>query len=191
MGSAAIVAAVLLVSPLALAAQQGVVAGVVVDATSLNPLDAVQIGVRGSTQIGATTDIAGRFRITGLTGDQVVLELRRLGYRPGTETVRVGRTDLRLALTISPAQLNEVVVTGTAEPVERRALGNAVAKIDAAEVQTIAPSMNTSSLVNGRAPGVVMIAGSGAVGADRASVSVDPRASRSPTSRSFTSTASA
>ena len=165
LGRAATIAAAMLAAPLALPAQQsGVVAGIVVDATTLNPLDGVQIGVRGSTQIGATTDGTGRFRITGVSGEQVTLELRRLGYRPGSETVRVGRTDLRLALTISPAQLNEVVVTGTAEPVERRALGNAVAKIDAAEVQTIAPSMNASSLVNGRAPGVVMIAGSGAVG---------------------------
>ena len=152
------------VLPTGLTAQQGVVAGVIVDAATLNALDAVQISVTG-TQIGVATDASGRFRITGLTGDQVTLQLRRLGYRPATEVVRVGRTDLRLTLSISPAQLNEVVITGTAEPVERRALGNAVAKIDAAQVQTIAPSQNVAGLFNGRAPSVVMIAGSGAVGA--------------------------
>jgi len=153
-----------LLIPATLAAQQaGVVAGIVVDAVTLNPLDGVQVGVQG-TQLGAATDGAGRFRITGVTGTQVTLQLRRLGYRPGNEVVRVGQTNLRLTLSISPAQLNEVVITGTAEPVERRALGNAVAKIDASQVQSIAPSPNVSGLFNGRAPGVVMIAGSGAVG---------------------------
>jgi TonB-linked SusC/RagA family outer membrane protein len=151
--------------PAALVAQQtDVVAGIVVDAISLSPLDGVQVGVQG-TQLGATTDGAGRFRITGVSGSQVTLQLRRLGYRPANPIVRVGQTDLRLTLSISPAQLNEVVITGTAEPVERRALGNAVAKIDAAQVQSVAPSPNVSGLFNGRAPGVVMIAGSGAVGA--------------------------
>ena len=154
------------VAPLTLTAQQptDVVAGVVVDAVTLNPLDGVQVGVQG-TQLGATTDASGRFRITGVTGPTVTLQLRRLGYKPGTETARVGQTNLRFTLSISPAQLNEVVVTGTAEPIERRALGNAVAKIDASQVQTISPSANVSGLFNGRAPGVVMIAGSGAVGA--------------------------
>ena len=158
--------AALSVTPVTLSAQQptDVVAGVVVDAVSLNPLDGVQVGVQG-TQLGATTDASGRFRITGVTGPTVTLQLRRLGYRPGNETARVGQTNLRFTLNISPAQLNEVVVTGTAEPIERRALGNAVAKIDATQVQAIAPSPNVAGLFNGRAPGVVMIAGSGAVGA--------------------------
>src|SRR5687768_16106155 len=76
--------------PFTLTAQQptDVVAGVVVDAVSLNPLDGVQVGVQG-TQLGATTDASGRFRITGVTGTTVILQLRRLGYRPGNETVRV------------------------------------------------------------------------------------------------------
>ena len=159
-----VIAVGLSVVPLVVSAQQtDVVGGIVVDAMTLNPLDGVQVGVQG-TQLGAVTDGTGRFRIAGVTGPQVTLQLRRLGYRPGTETVQVGKTDLRLTLSISPAQLNEVVVTGTAEPVEKRALGNAVAKIDAAQVQSIAPSPNVSGLFNGRAPGVVMIAGSGAVG---------------------------
>ena len=161
----ATVAASLFAIPVALPAQQtDVVAGVVVDAATLTPLDGVQVGVEG-TQLGAMTDAAGRFRITGVSGTQVTLQLRRLGFRPANEVVRVGTTNLRLTMSVSPAQLNEVVVTGTAEPIEKRALGNAVAKIDAAQVQAIAPSPNVSGLFNGRAPGVVMIAGSGAVGA--------------------------
>ena len=161
----ATLAAAIFALPVALPAQQaGVVAGVVVDAATLTPLDGVQVGVEG-TQLGASTDAGGRFRISGVSGAQVTLQLRRLGFRPTNESVTVGRTDLRLTMSVMPAQLNELVITGTAEPVEKRALGNAVAKIDASQVQAIAPSPNVSSLFNGRAPGVVMIAGSGAVGA--------------------------
>jgi TonB-linked SusC/RagA family outer membrane protein len=89
-----------------------------------------------------------------------------VGYRGITEpNVEVGRTDLRLLLTEAPRLLEQMVVTGTAEPVERRALGHAVTTVDAATVQQVAPAPNIASLINGRAPGVVMVGGSGAIGA--------------------------
>src|SRR5688572_24810262 len=104
----ATVAASLFAIPVALPAQQtDVVAGVVVDAATLTPLDGVQVGVEG-TQLGGVTDAAGRFRITGVSGTQVTLQLRRLGFRPANEVVRVGTTNLRLTMSVSPAQLNEV-----------------------------------------------------------------------------------
>lgn len=148
------------------AAQQegGVVAGVVIDAGTLRPLDNVQVAVDG-TALSALTDGAGRFRIATVPGAQVTLQLRRLGYRPASESVRVGQITLRISMVSAPAMLNEVVISGTAEPVEKRALGNSVTKIQAADVQQVAPSPGVSGLINGRAPGVVIIAGSGAIGA--------------------------
>ncbi|MCC6774913.1 MAG: TonB-dependent receptor plug domain-containing protein, partial [Gemmatimonadaceae bacterium] len=148
----------------AAAQEGGAVGGVVIDAATLRPLDNVQVVVEGTT-LAALTDGAGRFRIAAVQGTQVTLQLRRLGYRPGTEAVRVGQTTLRLSLVSAPAMLSEVVISGTAEPVEKRALGNSVTKIRAADVQQVAPSPGVSGLINGRAPGVVVIAGSGAVGA--------------------------
>ena len=152
-------------TPPILEAQQasGTLAGVVVDAASLRPLDNVQIGVQG-TSLTAITDAAGQFRITNVPNAEVTLQLRRIGYKVSTELVRVGRTDLRLTLVSAPALLSEVVISGTAEPIEKRALGNSVTKIQAAEVQQVAPAFGVSSLINGRAPGVVIIAGSGAIG---------------------------
>jgi hypothetical protein len=128
------------------AAQQegGVVAGVVIDAGTLRPLDNVQVAVDG-TALSALTDGAGRFRIATVPGAQVRLQLRRLGYRPGTESVRVGQTTLRISMVSAPAMLNEVVISGTAEPVEKRALGNSVTKIQAADVQQVAPSPGATS----------------------------------------------
>lgn len=144
-------------------AQGGVVAGTVMDASSRQPLAGVQIVVAG-TQLGVLTDTAGRFRIQDLPGETVTLQARRLGYRQFTETVRVGRTDLQFLLDESLQLLSRVVVTGTATPVERRAIGNAVSTIDAGRVQDIAPSPDVSNLLNGRAAGVVVTPGSGAVG---------------------------
>jgi TonB-linked SusC/RagA family outer membrane protein len=146
-----------------LSAQAGVVAGIVVDARTQQPIPGVQISVVG-TAIGTASGDDGRFRVGGLTGTQVGLRLRRVGFTSRTETVSVGSTDVRLTMSEAPRLLEEVVVTGTAEPVERRALGHTVTKVNAAEVQAIAPAQNTSNLINARAPSVVMIAGSGAVG---------------------------
>lgn len=160
----ALVAALLLPGTVPLAAQgTGAVSGLVVDAKNLRGLDGAQVLVQG-TAIGSLTDASGGFRLTGLSGTQVTLQVRRIGFKPATQLVTVGRGDLRIVLTEQLTSLSEVVITGTAEPVERRAIGNSVTKIDAAAVQNIAPAADVSSLLNGRAPGVVLTGGSGAVG---------------------------
>lgn len=146
-----------------LLAQTGTVAGVVLDARTLRPLASAQVGVQGGTA-GTTTNEDGQFRIANLAGSQVTLLVRRVGYRSRTEVSATGRTDLRIALTEAPRLLEQVVVTGTAEPVERRALGHSVTTVDAAAIQQTAPAPSTASLINGRAPGVVIVSGSGAVG---------------------------
>jgi len=161
---AAVVGALLTATARPLLAQTaGVVAGVVIDARTQRPLAAVQLGVEGSA-VGTTTNEDGQFRLTNVPGTQVTLIVRRVGYRALRESVAVGRTDVRIALIDAPRLLDELVVTGTAGPVERRALGHAVTTVDAAAVQQIAPVPNTASLINGRAPGVVMVGGSGAIG---------------------------
>lgn len=144
-------------------AQGGVVAGTVVDARTLRGLDGAQVQVQGTT-VGAMSDASGAFRLTGVQGASVTLQVRRLGFRPATVSARVGQTDLRVVLTEQVASLSEVVITGTAEPVERRAIGNAVTKVDAATIQQIAPSPDITNILNGKAAGVVVTQGSGAVG---------------------------
>lgn len=154
---------ILLTAATTAAHAQGVIAGTVVDARTLRGLDGAQVQVEG-TNIGAMTNGAGDFRLTGVTGTQVTLQVRRLGFRPTTVTARVGQTDLRITMTEQVSSLSEVVITGTAEPVERRAIGNAVTKVDAASMQAIAPSPDVTNLLNGKAAGVVVTQGSGAVG---------------------------
>ncbi|MEO8449020.1 MAG: SusC/RagA family TonB-linked outer membrane protein [Gemmatimonadota bacterium] len=140
------------------------VAGVVIDGNTLIPLSLARVSVEGSTQTVAT-DAQGRFRLTGLSGTSVTIAVRRIGYNPLTRAVPVGSTDLRLALSPAPAHLDEVVVTGTAEAVQKRTLGNAISSISASDVVALAPPQDISNLINGKAPGVTILQGSGAVGA--------------------------
>ncbi len=161
-------AAILLSAPRFLHAQDGVVGGTVVMAGSERPLPGAQVFVQGVAGKGAATDASGRFRITGLTGASVVLNVRSIGFRPLTETVRVGTTDARFVLSESAVELNQVVVTGTIGGVAKRELGTAVTTVNAADVtaQTSIPSVE--SLLNGRSPGVVVIGSSGQIGAGSA-----------------------
>jgi TonB-linked SusC/RagA family outer membrane protein len=148
-----------------LRAQGGVVAGTVVAQGSQRPLAGVDIGIAGTPGRGAVTDGSGRFRLTDLPGASVVLSVRYLGYRPVTDTVRVGATDVRIELSERVVELNSVVVTGTAGGAQTRELGTSVAVVNVADVQAQTAIPTVQGLLNGRAPGVDIIATTGQVGA--------------------------
>src|SRR5436305_9385688 len=77
------------------AAQQGTVAGTVVVEGSQRPLPGAQITIQGDASRGAISDASGRFRITGLSGTSVTLDARMIGYRPMSQQVTVGATNVR------------------------------------------------------------------------------------------------
>lgn len=159
----AIFALVAIVAPATLLAQAGAVAGSVVGGGSSNPVPGVQIRVRGTT-LGATTDANGRFRIGGLSGESVVLELRRIGFRMSTATVRVGESGARIPMVEQSVALDEVVVTGTAGGQALREVGNAVSMVKAAEVTEKGTVNSFQQLLNGRVPGLIVIPSTGNVG---------------------------
>ncbi|MGH7717830.1 MAG: SusC/RagA family TonB-linked outer membrane protein [Gemmatimonadaceae bacterium] len=141
----------------------GVVAGTVLESGSLQPVAGAQLTVQG-TGLGAATDASGRFRIQNVSGDQVTLEVRRLGFRPHTQTARVGDTDVRVVLTETVVALDQVVVTGTAGGQQKREIGNSVATIQADDLVEQTAPRNMQQLLNGRAPGVFVAPGTGMVG---------------------------
>jgi TonB-dependent SusC/RagA subfamily outer membrane receptor len=151
--------------PAVVAAQpaQGAVAGTVVAEGSQRPIADAQVSVEGSP-LAAATDASGRFRIAGVTGAEVRLTVRRIGYRPATVTARVGATDVRVVLGERALELSQVVVTGTAGAQERRAIGNAVSTVRASDVVATQPVRNVQDLLTGRAAGVSVVASSGQVG---------------------------
>src|SRR5688572_173058 len=157
-------ALVALLASTAAAQQSTEVAGTVLDDRTGRPLDRVQV-VAG-TGAGVRTDARGRFRIPGLTaGQQVTLNVALIGYRPATQSVAVGNQEVIIRLTEMAVNLGEIVVTGTVEGASKRSLPNSVASVRASEVQELAPAPDMSNLINSRAPGVVVIPGTGQVGA--------------------------
>jgi TonB-linked SusC/RagA family outer membrane protein len=155
----------LLTPPSLLSAQDGTVAGTVVAQGNQRPLAGVEVAVVGTPGKGAITDASGRFRVTGLTGPTVVLNVRFLGFRPLTDTVQVGTTDLRLQMSERVIELNSVVVTGTAGGAQVRELGTAVSVVNAADIQAQTAVPTVQGLITGRAPGVDVISATGQVGA--------------------------
>jgi TonB-linked SusC/RagA family outer membrane protein len=156
--------ALMATSSRAVAAQQGIVAGSVLQAGTFAPIEGAQVQVVG-TGAGAITDAAGRFRIVGLSGEEVTLQVRRLGYTPLTQRARLGALDVRIVLAEATLRLDELVITGTAGAEQRRVIGNAVVAIDAARELERSAAPNLGSLLQSRAPGVIITPGSGRIGA--------------------------
>ena len=146
-------------------AQEGVIAGAVVAAGTQRPITGAQVTVQGQSGRGAVTDNEGRFRINGVTGTEVTVQVRMLGFQNASQTARVGTTNMRFTLTELPVSLEQIVVTGTAPGAERvRQIGNVVSTVDAAEVVEMAPVRNVQQLLQGRVAGVFVAPASGMVG---------------------------
>jgi outer membrane cobalamin receptor len=129
------------------------------------PLPGVQVSIEGQAGKEATTDASGRFRITEVTGTTVTINARALGFRPASQSVAVGTTNVRFVLSERAVELNQVVVTGTAGGEQLRSLGTSVATVNVADVAAKTALPSVDALLNGRTPGVVVLPGTGMVGA--------------------------
>jgi TonB-linked SusC/RagA family outer membrane protein len=144
-------------------AQGNTIAGTVVSSSTGTPIPSAQVLINGTT-LGTTTDGNGRFRLGGLSGSTVTLEVRRIGFRPHRQTASVGVTNLSITLVEQSISLDEVVVTGTPGGQAKRELGNAVTTVNAAAVTEQGTVNNVQQLLNGRSPGVFVNAATGNVG---------------------------
>jgi len=161
----AVIAAMLAAATSGAAAQASTLSGTVTDAANV-PIVAAQVLIVG-TRYAAATDNAGHFRMTlpDPVGTAVTITARRIGYASASQQVHVGDENIEFHLKTAAVSLNEVVVTGTPGSTERRALGVDVAQIDASSLVKKAPVNDVQSLLNGRTPGVTLLANSGVVGA--------------------------
>ncbi len=143
--------------------QQAEVAGTVVDGSSLRPVAGAQV-VAAGTQIGGLSDGRGRFRLTGLTGETVTLRVVMLGYKDVEQVVQMGDLGVRVVLQSTAIVLDQIIVTGTPGETRTRTIGNAVGKLDAAEITEVAPTSNVQDVLSGRIPGVAVLTGQGNLG---------------------------
>jgi TonB-linked SusC/RagA family outer membrane protein len=164
----AALALVLLVCGLAPAGAQqtaGRITGRVVDAATNRPLSGVQVFIP-PTGIGNISDSDGRYVLQNVPAGSATVTAQLVGYKQGTVTVTVtaGQTaQANIGLQETAIQLDQVVVTGAGVATQRKKLGNTIASIDVAKVNTSAVS-NVSQLLAAREPGVQILPGGGYTG---------------------------
>jgi TonB-linked SusC/RagA family outer membrane protein len=114
------------------------------------------------TRIAVRSAADGRFAFNVPEGDQN-LEVRAIGFKRDSLLVPALEKTVTITLEPDPFRLEEVVVTGQSTGIERRNLPNAVATVSASEL-TRAPTGTVESALQGKIPGALIQANSGAPG---------------------------
>jgi TonB-linked SusC/RagA family outer membrane protein len=150
-----------------LAAQAvGTVRGTVTDAGTQRPLAGVQVSVPGTGR-GALSNATGQYLIAGVPAGAHTVRAQMIGYTMAEQRVTVAEGQSATAdfqLTQSAIALDEIVVTGTGAPTERRALGNAVATVSGAEVNQAPAAQSIDKALQGKIPGAVISQNNGQPG---------------------------
>ncbi|MGK2960842.1 MAG: TonB-dependent receptor plug domain-containing protein [Gemmatimonadaceae bacterium] len=106
---------------------------------------------------GATTNAAGRYQFTlpATASGQLVLSVRRIGYRSTTATITVGTGPIvrDFTLELNPTELSEVVVTALGVERERSKLGTAQQQLSAGDVNNTR-AQNLVQQIQGKVSGV-------------------------------------
>ena len=141
-----------------LLAQTTEVTGKVTDPTG-SPIPNASIRVKG-VRNGTSADANGVFKIR--VSPTATLIISGVGFE-GTEIAVQGRTNLTLSLKPGNSALSEVVVTALGREKDKKALGFAVSSVKAKDLEQ-RPDGDIARLLNGKAPGVNVLASSGISG---------------------------
>jgi TonB-dependent starch-binding outer membrane protein SusC len=155
----------LFVPLLASAQTNGTVRGTVTDAANGQPLANAQVRIEG-TALGALSDGAGQYAVPNVpTGRRTVIA-RRIGYGEARREVDVSSGAIAtadFAMTAAATTLGEVVVTGTAAPTERLAVGTSIATVDSSEI-TKSGAFSIDQALQGKVAGAQIVQNSGTPG---------------------------
>ncbi|HEU4455413.1 MAG TPA: SusC/RagA family TonB-linked outer membrane protein [Longimicrobium sp.] len=144
----------------------GTIQGRVTDAATQRPLTGARVSVAG-LQRSTVSGPDGRYTLPGIPAGTRSVRAEMLGYARAEQTLAVpagGTATADLGLRTSAISLDALVATGTVGETQQRAVGTTVVQINAAEVVGTAPVRSVQDLINGRAPGVVILPGTGTVG---------------------------
>ncbi len=145
-------------------AQNRTITGTVTDAASRQPVENASILIKGESK-GVSSDDKGRFSIQAPAG--AVLQISMVGYTTREITITATQTVYNVALEISDAELESVVVTALGIKREEKALGYAVSTVRGEEL-TDAMSNNWSDALTGKVAGINLIkSGGGPAGSSK------------------------
>src|SRR5690606_35051460 len=159
-------AAMLLATAAGLAAQAGTVTGRVTNAETGQPIASAQVFIPDLDQ-GVLTQQNGTFIIVNVPAGTHTVSVQRLGFREESQAVTVAAGEssvVNFAITESALALDEVIVTGTPGGTLRRAIGNAVATVDVADIAERAVVTDIQDVLSARTPGLNFQRVSGNVG---------------------------
>ncbi|MEO7987099.1 MAG: SusC/RagA family TonB-linked outer membrane protein [Gemmatimonadales bacterium] len=158
---------VLLTIAVGLAAVPGVsaqvreISGTITNTQTGSGVGEATIAVDG-TRIVAQTTTDGRYSLNAPDGD-ASLTIRAIGYKGAKLPVPASQATADVALEPDPFNLEEVVVTGQSTGIAKQNLPNAVATVNADEL-TRSPTGTLESALQGKIPGALIQANSGAPG---------------------------
>jgi len=140
-------------------AQEKTVAGRITDDKG-SPLRGVTISSKGNSKLSTTSDENGRFTIK-VPASVKSLNFSYVGFQ--NETVSIGSgADLSVSLRVSTQDLESVVVTGYSRE-KKPTFTGAAAKVASDKIQQV-PMASFDQILQGRAPGLLVTAGSGQPG---------------------------
>jgi outer membrane receptor protein involved in Fe transport len=115
----------------------GGITGRVIDAAARQPLRGVMVTLDGATK-GIMTGETGTFLFREVSNGSHTIVVKRIGYHKITRPVSVtdgAAASVEIVLEQSVSTLDQVVVTGTVIPTERKALPNAITVITAKQLE--------------------------------------------------------
>jgi TonB-dependent starch-binding outer membrane protein SusC len=143
------------------AAQVRQITGRITNAQTEQGVSEATVAVLG-TQIVAQAGNDGRFTLNAPDGPATLM-VRAIGFKRQRVTVAAEQETADVALEPDVFKLEEIVITGQATGVESQNLPNAVATVGAAEL-TRAPTPTLENALQGKIPGALIQANSGAPG---------------------------
>lgn len=160
------IAALLGAAPLH-AQQRYTLTGRVADAATRSPIAGAQVTI-GNAGAGALTNDQGTytFRVTLRPGTYTV-EATYIGREGEGHSVTLGADSLvqvpEILLRSTALTLGEIVVTGTAAPTSRRAIGNSISTVSGDRLGEV-PAVTIDQALQGKIPGAVITSNTGTPG---------------------------
>jgi len=147
-------------------AQTGTISGLVTAQSTAGPLQNVQVSI-ADLNVGSLTSGNGRYLLLAVPVGTYDLTVTMIGYGEQTVQVTVAAeqtTEANFELGIVALNLDEIVVTGTGAPTQRRRLVATITTISSEELAT-APITNLADALIGRLPGARGLISGGQTGA--------------------------
>ncbi|MCW9707583.1 SusC/RagA family TonB-linked outer membrane protein [Fodinibius salsisoli] len=141
--------------------QAGTITGTVTDARSGEPLPGANVFIEATGQ-GASTNVNGKFEITGVEAGTYNITVSFIGYERYENTVEVEdgqATELTISLESSDLGLDEVIVTGYSTQTKREFSGS-ISTVDSDDLEDVS-LQSAEALLQGRASGVQLTTSSG------------------------------